>query len=351
MTRFLLCVLLSGLLQFGWATPGFAHVTGTGVATLAFEGERAAWRLTLPLHEVAGDPGRDILRAAEGSPASGERVRTLLRDKIGLAVDDAPCRIGRIDVLGSRLDEARAIVEIDFECPSAPGVVVMRDAFAAALGEHYRTLLTIAGEGRDIIFDAETTEARIDLGADGGIFGFLRLLWLGAEHIVAGFDHLLFVVLLVVGAASVWRLLGLITAFTAAHSLTLSLAALGLVVLPSRIVEPLIAASIIWLAAENLLGRNQAGHRWLVTFLFGLVHGFAFAAALTEIAPASLGLVRTLLGFNIGVEFGQAAAVLMLFPAIAWLKSREDRAWALKAVSGLGLILGSIWLIERSFFP
>jgi len=327
-----------------------AHVTGTGLATLGVEGERAAWRLTLPLHDIAGDPGRDVLRAAEGHAPSAERVRAILHETMALSAGDAPCPLERIEVLGSRLDEARAIVEIDFRCPTAPGVIHFRDAFAQRLGEHYRTLLTVAGEGRDIVFDSETTEARIDLGQGGGIFGSLVVVALGMAHILSGPDHVLFLVVLLAAAGGFWRVLGIVTAFTAAHSLTLTLAALGLVIFPSHIVEPLIAGSIVWIAAENLLGRNQAGYRWLVTFLFGLVHGFGFASALAEIETARLGLVWTLIGFNLGVEFGQALVVIAVFPLILWLKRQARGPEILRGFSALTLIVGLIWLIERAFF-
>lgn len=230
-----------------------------------------------------------------------------------------------------------------------PGVLTMRDALARDLGEHYRTLLTISGEGRDIVFDAETTEATLDLGQPA-VSGWLGFIGLGAGHILAGADHLLFLATLLVASTGFWRALGVVTAFTAAHSVTLSLAALGLVAAPGGIVEPLIAASIVWVAVENLFARTVVGRRWLVTFLFGLVHGFGFASALAEIEPARLGLLRSLVGFNLGVELGQALIVMSILPLVAWMRRQGWGATALKAFSVFSALAGAIWLIERVFF-
>ena len=116
----------------------------------------------------------------------------------------------------------------------------------------------------------------------------------------------------------------IVTAFTVAHSITLSLAALGLVDVPSSIVEPLIAASIVWVAVENLVAPAGAGRRWLIAGVFGLIHGLGFASALVELDLAARRLVRALVGFNIGVELGQLAFVAVVMPPLVWA-SRPGR--------------------------
>ena len=116
----------------------------------------------------------------------------------------------------------------------------------------------------------------------------------------------------------------IVTAFTVAHSITLSLAALGLVHVPARIVEPLIAASIVWVAVENLVAPGGVGRRWLIAAAFGLVHGLGFASALIELDLSRETLVRALIGFNVGVELGQLAFVAVVMPPLAWA-SRPGR--------------------------
>src|SRR5262249_55363571 len=166
------------------------------------------------------------------------------------------------------------------------------------LGPHYRTIATIATPrgSAEYVLGEETRRASVDFGAavPSG-FGFVRL---GVSHILTGYDHLLFLLALLIGAANVWRVLGIITVFTLAHSITLSLAVLGFVHAPGAIVEPLIAASIVWVAVGNLFGQGRHWDRLMVTFLFGLVHGLGFADALSELSLSGWPMTRALVGFN-----------------------------------------------------
>src|SRR5262249_59469524 len=128
--------------------------------------------------------------------------------------------------------------------------------------------------------------------------GFFRL---GVEHILTGYDHLLFLAALLVRGGRVWSLLKIVTAFTVAHSLTLALAVLGALTVSPRLVEPAIAASIAYVALENVF-RQAPSRRWLVTFGFGLVHGLGFASGLGPLALPPWNLARPLAGFNLGCE-------------------------------------------------
>jgi hypothetical protein len=144
-------------------------------------------------------------------------------------------------------------------------------------------------------------------------------------------------------------LLKIITAFTVAHSITLALAVLGVVTIPGRVVEPAIAASIVWVAVENLR-RGAPSQRWLVSFVFGLVHGFGFASAIEPLALPPARLALALLGFNLGVEAGQALVVALLLPLLLWMRGKpwEPRVvWA----ASLGVAaFGLTWLVARLFF-
>ncbi len=182
-----------------------------------------------------------------------------------------------------------------------------------------------------------------------------RFLRLGVEHIFTGYDHLAFLLALLLLGGKFLDLVKIVTSFTIAHSLTLALAALGIVHPPVRWVEALIATSIVAVAAENLWAlRGGPGsgarvasalrHRWRVTFVFGLVHGFGFASALQALGLPRSALVAGLLSFNLGVEVGQVTVVALAFPVLSWLRSlhhfvpRGPRLLS-AAIAAFGLVL------------
>jgi hypothetical protein len=182
-----------------------------------------------------------------------------------------------------------------------------------------------------------------------------RFLALGVWHILAGADHLLFVLGLLMIVRGVGPLVKTITAFTLAHSLTLAATALGFAAVPVRAVESAIALSIVFLAAEilrSMRGAHGLAHRapWVVAFAFGLLHGFGFAGALAEAGAAAPDLPLALAAFNVGVELGQilfVLAVLALAPALAALRARVP-AWTAPAPAyALGAV-ATWWLVERS---
>lgn len=173
----------------------------------------------------------------------------------------------------------------------------------------------------------------------------------GFEHIIPkGLDHILFVLGLFFSSLLLVSLLWQVTAFTLAHSITLGLAALGLVTAPGSIVEPLIALSIVWIAVENCIFTQTTKWRPLVVFAFGLLHGLGFAAVLSEYGLPKDDLVPSLLAFNIGVELGQISVILMAF-IVTWLI--RDKSWYRNAVQVpasvfIGLV-GAWWFVERVF--
>ena len=178
---------------------------------------------------------------------------------------------------------------------------------------------------------------------------------LGVEHILTGYDHLLFLAALLLVCANFKEAATVITCFTVAHSITLALAALDIVRLPSQAVEAVIAASIVYVAMENVLrlgkGRQRLAWRAAVTFAFGLVHGLGFASVLRELGlgMAPGGVVMPLLKFNLGVEAGQLAVAAVVFPLIILARRRgplvERRL--VPAFSALIALAGAWWLFER----
>ena len=182
----------------------------------------------------------------------------------------------------------------------------------------------------------------------------------GIEHILIGPDHVLFLIGLLLHGGSLWRLAAIVTAFTIGHSITLSLAALDVVSLPSSIIEPAIALSIIFVGADNLLvlqsdspaTKPPRDIRPLVAAVFGLVHGFGFASVLKEFGLPLTALGWSLLSFNLGVEIGQLAIVLFVAWALAAVRRRSD-ALGRKLVGAGSLVViaaGGYWFIERVFF-
>jgi hypothetical protein len=233
-------------------------------------------------------------------------------------------------------------------CPAAPGRLELEEDWADLFGEHYVTIATIGsqrGSGEHLL-GQESRRIAVDLATPSPL-GLMEFVRLGVEHILTGYDHLLFLFALLIGASSLWRVLGIASMFTLAHSTTLSMAVVGLVNAPAAVVEPLIALSIIWVAVENTLAGGRVWRRFAVAFVFGLVHGLGFADALMPLALAGWSLVRALAGFNLGVELGQAIAICLVLP-IMFVIGRLGRAvWVDRYASLAVAAAGAYWLAER----
>ncbi|MGE0322955.1 MAG: HupE/UreJ family protein [Polyangiaceae bacterium] len=169
----------------------------------------------------------------------------------------------------------------------------------------------------------------------------------GWRHILGGYDHLLFVFVLLLGAASLRQLAGWITLFTLAHSLSLVLSALELITISPRIVEPLIALSIVWVGIETLRGVTK--HRGGVVFAFGLLHGLGFGSALLELGLSRHDIVKPLLGFNLGVELGQLTVVVPCFVLLLWQrKHHADWSHGIRTWTATGLsLVAALWFLQR----
>jgi hydrogenase/urease accessory protein HupE len=201
------------------------------------------------------------------------------------------------------------------------------------------------------VAQAETPSFEVRRTASAGR-EFWRFLLLGVEHIFTGYDHIAFLIGLLLLGGTLGELVKIVTAFTVAHSITLALAALDVLAPPARLIEPLIAASILFVGTENLwaLQRDAASsalrHRWLITFAFGLIHGFGFASVLRQLALPRAALAASLVSFNLGVECGQVCIVVVALPLIRRL--RHVRAFA-PAASACVAALGALWLVTRLF--
>jgi hydrogenase/urease accessory protein HupE len=175
-----------------------------------------------------------------------------------------------------------------------------------------------------------------------------KFIALGIEHILTGYDHIAFLLALIVIGLSIREVLKIITAFTLAHSITLLLAAMQVVSLNSRVVESVIAFSICYVALENLL-KKEVNYRWLLTFGFGLIHGFGFASVLQELIVGKSKLLVSVVSFNLGVEIGQLMIFLVLLPVLHLLKNTIEFRKVTIGTSLAILLLGFTWLIQRVF--
>ena len=255
-----------------------------------------------------------------------------------------------------------------------PGVVTLRSCQLGALPAGHRQFVIIADEHGSTLakklLSAKDDGLEISLRPAGGaveaggrvtvaaepaetptFWGFLQL---GVEHIWTGYDHLLFLFALLVVCRSFRSIVAIITCFTLAHSITLALATLEVVNLPSRFVEPAIAASIVFVGLENLVRRGaEPKGRWALTFGFGLIHGFGFASVLKDlgVGQGGQGLAMPLFTFNAGVEVGQVVVAAIVLP-IVW-RLRKNQTFLRRGVPALSAVIagaGLYWFLERTVF-
>jgi len=199
----------------------------------------------------------------------------------------------------------------------------------------------------------QTDLAKADPAATASRSSFVDFLLMGVKHIWTGYDHLLFLFGLLIVTRNFSSSVKIITCFTIAHSITLAVATLSLVHISSRIVEPLIAISIVYVGIENLLRSDDPKGRWILTLAFGLIHGFGFASVLRELGVGAngSGIAVPLVSFNVGVEIGQIVIAGLLLPVI-W-KLRTNPAFVRRiapAGSAIVALLGSYWFIQRVWF-
>ena len=187
----------------------------------------------------------------------------------------------------------------------------------------------------------------------GALAVVARFLPAGIRHILVGPDHLIFLVGLLLLGGTVRRLAVIVTSFTLAHSVTLSLATLNILSPPARIIEPAIALSIVYLGADNLLIRDGRDVRGWIALAFGAIHGFGYANVLREMDLSARALGWSLLSFNVGVEIGQLLVVAVVATALAALRSRNDAAGRQLAFAGSIVVMaaGAFWFVQRVFFP
>ena len=284
-----------------------------------------------------------------------------------------PLQLDQLQV-DDHTDGAYAVLQLTGVCPAPMGDLALSYRLLFDLDSLHRGLLraTVDGTGHTTVLSPTSGTLRFAPGEVSRLKQFQQYLVEGIWHIWIGFDHILFLLSLLLPAVlvyssphapplrghwsgaerfgQVWReVLWVVTAFTVAHSITLSLAALGLISLPSRLVESAIALSVV-LAAANNVWPVVAHRRWVVAFCFGLIHGFGFASVLAELGLPTDALALSLLGFNLGVEVGQMAIVAAFLPvAFALRHTAFYRKGVFVWGSLLTMLVAGLWLVERVF--
>ncbi len=341
------------LIALATACSASAHTGGmTGFATITVDAKLVRYNLTLS--EIAPGPLAEQMHLGQSGVAPDYRpLITTISEKIHVIADGKPCAATQGNVVppaGAALSYAATV---DFKCDADIHSLTLRDDMSDAIGPAQHTLAAImwTGGSQQFAFGNDARETTIKISepakASQGAGSFFPL---GIEHILTGYDHLLFLIALMLRGGNFWSMLKIITAFTVAHSITLALAALDLVVLPGAFVESVIALSIAYVALENLLPRHAVSRRWLVSFVFGLMHGFGFSSVLREIGLPKENLLLALLNFNLGVEVGQATIVLLAVPLLLRFKNRPWEKHVVFAISAAILTAGLVLFVERAFF-
>ena len=306
-------------------------------------------------------PGKPPVVAEETFPVILPQLKQIAVGLVQISSGATPLVADRIEV--SLTEENDAAFHVHY-ARVAGNSLLFRAAYLAKMpAEHVATLYVSDPAGNNLNWNyLDAASPALSVTVPGSLASpvsaptprFVAFFLLGIRHIRTGFDHLLFLGGLLVACRSFHTMAGIITCFTVAHSITLALAALGWVVISSRIVEPLIAASIVFVGVENLLRRDtEPKGRWALTFVFGLVHGLGFAGALREAGVGAGGssLLVPLVSFNLGIETGQLAIAAVTLPLLLKLRSRPSFVrYGLPAASSVVIVLGSYWLLQRTVF-
>jgi HupE / UreJ protein len=333
------------------ASPAAAHTGGsTGHAGITVDGTSIRYRLTLWPSTMVPAVAEELRRAREGNVPARDRLLGVIRDKVTLAAQGARCAASRGSLAPPAPGVESVTLVVEFTCADAVRELLIRDDLFDAFGDDYHTIGRIDAPGSTMpfAFAPDTREVRLTLGGSGAGRGLASFVALGIEHILTGWDHLLFLLALLLHGGGLLAVVKIVTAFTVAHSVTLSLSALDVVVLPARVVEAVIALSIAAVAAENLFARPTVTRRWMVSFCFGLVHGFGFSSALRELGLPTQGLLLSLFGFNAGVELGQALVVAVALPALVLLRRTSWEKRMIWGASMAILVIGLALFVERA---
>ncbi len=363
--------LILALAMLLLSAPAWAHKPSDSLLSLTVQHDRIEGRWDIALRDLDDAIGLDIDR--DGAITWGE-VRTAHEKIAAYALSRLTITSGETGcsaqaprhLIDHHTDGAYAVLLFTMICPATIDTLRAEYRLLFDLDAQHKGLLrlTHGQETTSAIFSQESPTHQFTIGAISMWQQARQYMHEGMWHIWLGYDHVLFLLALLLPAvlrrvagrweptpdflSAFWEVLAIVTAFTIAHSITLGLATVGLITLPSRLVESAIAASVVFAGISNLYPALVQRRR-LVTFLFGLIHGFGFASVLSDLGLPRGSLALSLVSFNLGVEVGQLAIVATFLPLAYGLR----KSWTyqrLVLVSGsLGIVaLACAWLIERT---
>jgi hypothetical protein len=360
--------LLAALLMFA-LVPAQAHKPSDSYLTLNVKGQQVCGQWDIALRDLDfalgldqngdGDLTWDEIRSQH------QAIAAYAGERLALSTGQGACPL----VIGGQLidnhtDGAYTVLRFTAACPAAIDALTVNYRLFADIDPQHKGLVKLEHEGltSTAIFSPDRSRQSLSLASPSRWEQFRDYVKHGVWHIWIGFDHILFLLSLLLPAvmmpaaakqaqtmkAAFFDVLKVVTAFTLAHSLTLTLASLHVVSLPARWVESAIAASVA-LAALNNLWPLFRGRRWVAAFVFGLVHGFGFAGVLADLGLPQSALVLSLFGFNVGVEIGQLAIVGVFLPVAFALRKTWLYRQLLTTGSALIVMIAAVWLVERAF--
>jgi hypothetical protein len=373
MKRWLALLLVLLLQPTAWAhKPSDSYLTLRGTA----DSSDIAVRWDIALRDL--DYVLELDRDGNGALTWGE-VRQRADDitryattHLAVTGSDKPCPLSSAGplMLDKHSDGTYAVLSLAAKCESLEKGLKVRYSLLFDVDPTHRGLVQWIAPGtagaQALVFSTDSAEQVLQLKALSAWETLRQYVVEGIWHIWVGWDHILFLLSLLLPAVLVRRektwepapslrqslieVLKVVTAFTLAHSITLSLASLHVISLPSRLVESTIALSIVVAALNNLRGTVER-RRWVLAFVFGLVHGFGFASVLSDLGLPQGALVLALVGFNLGVEIGQAAIVVAFVPIAFGLRTtRLYRRGVLTVGSILVALIAGWWFVQRAFY-
>jgi hypothetical protein len=348
-----------------------AHIASNGFLTLNVEGSKVSGAIELAIRD--GELAVGLDHDGNGRVTWGElkssqgALQNYVQGHLRLRGADGPCRLQFAPVeINDRVDGHYLWLPMTAECGSVPKRLFIEYTLLDAEDPSHRGLLTLLANGaaQTAVLGGGAGTRQFELNDVSSWSAFVEYLRAGIWHIWSGKDHLLFLLSLLLPAVLLRRekrweavpiagpaflnIVKVVTAFTLAHSITLSLAAFDVIRLPSRLTESVIAASIIIAALNNVFPRVTEG-RWRIAFAFGLLHGFGFASVLAEMGLPRGARLISLVAFNLGVEAGQLVVVLAVMPLAYFLRAtrfyrRGIMPWGSSAIACLALF----WFVQRA---
>lgn len=362
----LLCLCLCGTL------PAYAHKPSDSYLTLSINGVAITGQWDIALRDLDFAIGLDSNGDAEITwgevRAKHADIAAYAMPRLALSAAGKSCPTRVVEhLIDDHTDGAYAVLRFQADCGQQLDALQVQYGLFFDLDPQHKGLLRLAYQGHSstAVFSPEKAIQQFTLGESSKLAQFADYFGEGVWHIWIGFDHILFLLALLLPAVAFrsrqeWRAVDvfkpafisvfkIVTAFTIAHSITLSLATLGVISLPSRWVESTIAASVVVAALNNVFPLFSE-RRWAMAFVFGLVHGFGFASVLSDLGLPQDVLILALVGFNIGVEAGQLAIVAVFLPlAFTMRRTLFYRRVVLLGGSLVIAALAGVWLVERAF--